>query len=137
MTEREIRMIAGPDPNPKKPDLQLPENACDAHCHIFGPGDVFPYHPNRSYTPPDAPKEALKALHDHLGIARAVIVHASCHGAYMDATLDAIAWSEGAYRGTSIVEPDISDAELAALPRGRHPRRAVQLRAPPGERAGA
>ena len=112
MTEREIRLIAGPDPDPKKPDLQLPANACDAHCHIFGPGDTFPYHPNRSYTPPDAPKEALKALHDHLGIARAVIVHASCHGAYMDATLDAIAWSQGAYRGTSIVEPDITDAEL-------------------------
>ena len=113
MTEREIRTIPGPDPNPKKPDLELPPNSCDAHCHIFGPGDVFPYHPDRSYTPPDAPKEALAALHGHLGIARAVIVHASCHGVYMDATLDAIAASGGRYRGTSIVSPDISDAELA------------------------
>ena len=104
--------IPGPDPNPKKPDLQLPPGACDAHCHVFGPGDRFPYHPNRAYTPPDVPKEALKALHDHLGIERAVIVHASCHGEYMDATLDAIAWSNGTYRGTSVVSPDISDKEL-------------------------
>ena len=112
MTEREIRTIPAPDANPIKPRLQLPPGACDAHCHIFGPGDVFPYHPDRSYTPPDAPKERLNALHDHLGIERAVIVHASCHGVYMDATLDAIAWSGGKYRGTSIVDPDISDAEL-------------------------
>lgn len=112
MAEREIKTIPGPDPNPKKPDVQLPPGACDAHCHVFGPGAVFPYHPNRAYTPPDAPKEALKALHDHLGVERAVIVHASCHGVYMDATLDAIASSGGAYMGTSIVEPDVTDADL-------------------------
>ena len=107
--------IPGPDPNPIAPTLKLPANACDAHCHIFGPGDRFPYHPDRAYTPPDAPKERLKALHDHLGIERAVIVHASCHGPCMDATLDAIAASGGKYRGTSIVDPDITDAELQRL----------------------
>lgn len=105
-------LIPAPDPNPIKPSVQLPPGACDAHCHVFGPGDRFPYHPDRSYTPPDAPKEALKQLHDFLGVQRAVIVHASCHGVYMDATLDAIAWSGGSYRGTSIVSPDITDAEL-------------------------
>jgi predicted TIM-barrel fold metal-dependent hydrolase len=30
----------------------------------------------------------------------------------MDATLDAIAWSGGKYRGTSVVSPEISDTEL-------------------------
>jgi len=112
------RLIAGPDPNPVKPSVALPAGACDSHCHIFGPGDVFPYHPNRSYTPPDAGKETLKALHDHLGIERAVIVHASCHGPYMDATLDAIAHSNGKYRGTAMVEIDVSDAELRRLHEG-------------------
>lgn len=109
------RMIAGPDPNPVKPSVTLPAGACDAHCHVFGPGNEFPYHPNRAYTPPDAGKQTLKKLHDFLGIDRAVIVHASCHGVYMDATLDAIAHSNGKYRGTSIVEPTISDAELRRL----------------------
>lgn len=112
MSEREIRTIAGPDPNPKKPTLELPAGACDAHCHVFGPAAVFPYHPDRAYTPPDASKESLRALHDHLGIDRAVIVHASCHGTYMDATLDAISWSQGKYRGTAIVEPSVTDTEL-------------------------
>ena len=106
------KIIAAPDPNPTKPKIKLPPNACDAHCHIFGPADKFPYHPDRAYTPPDAGKDALKKLHDFLGIERAVIVHASCHGVYMDATLDGIATSNNKYRGTSIVSPDITDKEL-------------------------
>jgi 2-pyrone-4,6-dicarboxylate lactonase len=112
------KMIAGPDKYPVKPSLPLPEGACDSHCHIFGPGDQFPYHPNRSYTPPDAGKDTLKSLHDYLGIDRAVIVHASCHGTYMDATLDAIASSNGNYRGTAMVDKDVSDAELRRLHEG-------------------
>ena len=112
------RLIAGPDQNPVKPSLTLPANACDSHCHIFGPANLFPYHPNRSYTPPDAGKYTLKALHDLLGIERAVIVHASCHGTIMDATLDAIASSNGKYRGTAMVEIDVSDAELRRLHEG-------------------
>jgi len=52
-----MKTCQAPDPNPKKPDIKLPPGACDAHCHVFGPGHVFPYHPERSYTPPDAPKE--------------------------------------------------------------------------------
>ena len=39
------RLIAGPDPNPIKPSVTLPPGACDAHCHVFGPGEKFPYHP--------------------------------------------------------------------------------------------
>jgi len=56
-----------PDPNPIKPALTLPPGACDAHCHVFGPADKFPYSPDRSYTPPDAPVENLRKLHAHLG----------------------------------------------------------------------
>ncbi|QJE02805.1 amidohydrolase family protein [Massilia forsythiae] len=107
-----------PDPHPVKPIHQLPPGACDAHCHVFGPAAVFPYAADRSYTPPDAPKEALRALHRRLGVSRAVIVHASCHGTDNRVTLDAIASSDGAYRGVANVDPDIGDAELAALHAG-------------------
>ena len=69
----------------------MPPHATDAHCHVFGPGNMFPYAPDRRYTPDDAPKEMLRALHDHLGIERAVIVQASCHGTDNAAMLDCIA----------------------------------------------
>jgi predicted TIM-barrel fold metal-dependent hydrolase len=107
-----------PDPRPLKPAIELPPGACDAHCHVFGPAARFPYAPERSYTPPDAPVESLRKLHAHLGISRAVIVHASCHGSDMAVTLDAIASSGGAYRGVAVVEDAVTDGELARLHAG-------------------
>src|SRR6202163_4909085 len=75
----------------RKPQYKLPPGSCDAHCHVFGPAVTFPYAPNRRYTPEDAPKEALAAMHARLGLERAVIVQASCHGSDNRAMLDAIA----------------------------------------------
>ena len=107
-----------PDPDPVKPRFVLPPGACDAHCHVFGPASRFPYAPDRSYTPPDAPVASLRRLHAHLGIARAVIVHASCHGTDMQVTLDAIASSGGAYRGVACVDDSVTNDELTALHAG-------------------
>jgi len=104
-----------PDPHPVRPAQQLPANACDAHCHVFGPAEVFPYAPDRSYTPPDAPFDQLVALHDFLGLSRGVIVQASCHGTDNTAMLDAIARGNGRYRGVAIVDGDVTDAQLADL----------------------
>ena len=42
--------------------------AVDAHCHVFGPGDVFPFAPERKYTPCDASAAQLFALRDRLGL---------------------------------------------------------------------
>jgi predicted TIM-barrel fold metal-dependent hydrolase len=107
-----------PDPDTRTPDYVAPAGACDAHCHVFGPGDVFPYAPTRKYTPPDAPKENLMALHDKLGIKRAVIVQASCHGTDNNAMLDAIASSSGRYLGICNAAADFSDEEFARLHEG-------------------
>ena len=51
-------------PNPSTPTFTLPQGAVDAHCHVFGPGDQFPYAPERKYTPCDASKDQLFALRD-------------------------------------------------------------------------
>lgn len=107
-----------PDPNTRTPNYKMPPGACDAHCHVFGPAHVFPYALDRAYTPPDAPYEDLVRLHRGLGVERAVIVHASCHGSDMRVTLDAIARSGGAMRGVAVVDPGVTDADLAALDAG-------------------
>jgi 2-pyrone-4,6-dicarboxylate lactonase len=101
----------------RKPSFQLPPDACDAHCHVFGPGNVFPYAPNRRYTPDDAPKEMLKALHDHLGISRAVIVQASCHGSDNRAMLDALAWRPEHYRGVAILDENTPGTDIPVMHR--------------------
>jgi len=110
-----VKTIKPYDENPVKPAYEMPADACDAHCHVFGPANHFPYSPVSTYTPKDAGFDTLRALHDHLGIERAVIVQASCHGTDNRAMVDAIARSNGRYRGVGMVDGDVTDAELEAL----------------------
>lgn len=102
-------------PSPKKPDYVPPAGAVDAHCHVFGPADQFPFAPERKYTPCDASKDQLWALRDHLGFSRNVIVQATCHGSDNRALVDALEHSGGLARGVATVKPDITDEELQAL----------------------
>ena len=100
---------------PVKPQFVLPAGAVDAHCHVFGPGEQFPYAPERKYTPCDASKAQLFALRDHLGFARNVIVQATCHGADNRALVDACLAANGKARGVATVRRSVTDAELQQL----------------------
>jgi 2-pyrone-4,6-dicarboxylate lactonase len=110
--------IPGPDPHTRTPNFKLPALACDAHCHIFGPGSKYPYAPDRPYTPPDAPLEDFRALHAKLGVGRAVIVNASVHGTDNRVALDAIAASGGAYRAVANIDDRIAERALRELHEG-------------------
>jgi 2-pyrone-4,6-dicarboxylate lactonase len=101
--------------SPRKPAFRPPAGAVDAHCHVFGPGEVFPYARERKYTPTDAPKEKLWALRDFLGFERNVIVQGTCHGADNRALVDALHASGGRARGVATVKREVTDAELRAL----------------------
>ena len=79
-----------------KPRFQVPPGSVDAHCHVFGPGHLFPFAPERKYTPCDASRDQLFALRDHLGFERNVIVQATCHGADNSALIDALRHSDEA-----------------------------------------
>jgi 2-pyrone-4,6-dicarboxylate lactonase len=103
------------DPQPRAPRLRLPADACDSHVHVFGPAERFPYAAGRNFTPVDAPKEALFALHRTLGISRCVIVQSAVHGLDNRVVEDAIAAGGGRYLGVALVPVDVSDAELARL----------------------
>ena len=114
MTDR----IVSWHPSPSKPRYVPPPGAVDAHCHVFGPMALHPFSPKAKYLPEDAGPEMLFALRDHLGFEKNVIVQASCHGTDNAATLDAIAKSDGKARGVAVVDPAISEAELAAFHAG-------------------
>jgi 2-pyrone-4,6-dicarboxylate lactonase len=103
--------------NPSKPEFKAPAGAVDAHCHVFGPANKFPYHPKRKYTPCDAPKEKLFELRDFLGFERNVIVQASCHGTDNAALIDALEAAKGLARGVAVVDPAINEEELKAMHR--------------------
>jgi 2-pyrone-4,6-dicarboxylate lactonase len=102
-------------PNPSKPTFTLPAGAVDAHCHVFGPGDIFPFAPERKYTPCDASWEDLFSLRDYLGFDKNVVVQATCHGSDNSALLDVLERSDGRARGVVTVKPDISAEELQRM----------------------
>jgi len=103
------------NPSPSKPTLKLPGGACDAHVHVFGPSDRFPFSPTRAFTPSDTPKEALFALHAMLGIERCVIVQSNAHGFDNSAVADAIAAKGGSYLGVALVATTATGDELQRL----------------------
>lgn len=101
--------------SPRRPAPALPAGACDAHVHVFGPDARFPFAPGRAYTPGEAPKERLFALHDHLGIEHCVVVQSNAHGFDNRAAADALAARPGRYVGIALVPLAVEDAELRRL----------------------
>ena len=112
---RPLPYCAAPDPAPRVPKIAVPSGACDCHVHVFGPAERYPYQEERSYTPPDSPPTALFALHETLGIDRAVLIQASVHGIDNTAVIDAVAQAPDRLRAVAAVQQDVTDRELAAL----------------------
>lgn len=111
-----IPTVAGPVPLASKPTRYMPPaNACDAHCHVFGPAAQFAFSPSRTYTPPDSGIEDFERLQQRLGLSRAVFVQASCHGTDNAAMVDAIQRGNGRYAGVAMIDESFTDEDLAYL----------------------
>lgn len=97
---------------------RLPKNTCDTHLHIFGDARTYPAgNPHALYRPPeDCTFAAMQAMHEALGVDRAVFVQPTIYGTDHRLMHDAL---KGAprhkYRGVAIIDDSVSDAELARL----------------------
>ena len=108
--------IPGPHPDPHPPRrFRPPPDACDAHCHVFGPAARFPFAADRAYTPPDSGIDAFEALQDRLGLTRAVFVQASCHGTDNSAMVDAIGRGRGRYAGVAMIDESFTVGDIGRL----------------------
>ena len=111
-TPDELPLVAGPVAHSRRPAEMPVQGAWDTHAHIFGPVDRFPFAPGRGYTPPPAPVEQYIALHDHLGIARGVIVQGNAHGFDNSVVLDALARFPDRFRGVAITDTRVAPETL-------------------------
>jgi predicted TIM-barrel fold metal-dependent hydrolase len=102
----------------RKPAFLLPRGACDTHVHIWGPFDCFPLAKGAPYTPPERTSDDLLALHERLGVDRAVIVQTTVYKADNRAMLDGIARSNGRWRGVALIDESFDDAGFRALHEG-------------------
>jgi len=89
------------------------EGACDTHVHIYEPG--YPLAPTATFTPPDAPTPAYRAVQQALGLQRAIIVQPTGYGFDNRCTLSAVARLGDGARAVVVVHPDVDDAELKRL----------------------
>jgi 2-pyrone-4,6-dicarboxylate lactonase len=110
-------------PNEPPPAFRAPPLACDAHFHIFGPADRYPYGIGMAeklrYAPPLAPLSDYLVLADLLGIERFVFVQPSAYGRDNACMLDAMR-EIGVERCRGIVDvdenaPDALLSEMNAL----------------------
>jgi predicted TIM-barrel fold metal-dependent hydrolase len=102
----------------RKPAFIVPRGACDTHVHIWGPFDRFPLAKGAPYAPPERTSNDLVALHERLGVDRAVIVQTTVYKSDNRAMLDGIAQSNGRWRGVALIDESFDDAAFRALHEG-------------------
>lgn len=97
----------------RRPRQRLPDQAVDCHFHVFGRATAYPYARGRSYTPPDAPLAEYERLADTLGFSRAVIIQPSPYGLDNRRTLSVLPETSMPMRAVLVLDPTITEAELA------------------------
>jgi len=93
-----------------------PAGAADCHVHVIGPKARFPLARARSYTPMDAPTDALAAMLKRLGLDRVVLVQPSFYGTDNACMLDCMAALPGS-RGVAVLPAQAPGSELDELDR--------------------
>jgi 2-pyrone-4,6-dicarboxylate lactonase len=100
-----------------EPAYAAPAIACDAHFHVFGATERYPYGTDIRYKPPYEPLEAYLKLARRLGFVRYVFVQPSAYGFDNSCMLDSMRELDPAIR-RGIIDLDESktgDKELADL----------------------
>ena len=99
-----------------EPAYAAPALACDAHFHVFGAAERYPYGSDLRYKPPYAPLESYMALARRLGFRRFVFVQPSAYGFDNDCMFDAMRAIDPATRRgiVDLDETSVMDGQLAA-----------------------
>ena len=103
-------------PHDAQPEFRSPPGGCDAHFHVFGPAQRYPYGSELRYTPPLAPLADFLELSQKLGLSRYVFVQPSAYGRDNRCMLDAMREvGKARCRGIVDIDENAPDAELARL----------------------
>ena len=100
-----------------EPRFKAPPDGCDAHFHVFGPAECYPYSADLRYQPPHAPLEDFLALSRRMGFERYVFVQPSAYGRDNTCMLDAMRAVGDRCRGIVDIDENAPDAELDRLNR--------------------
>jgi len=98
-----------------EPAFAAPAQACDAHFHIFGAADRYPYGADLRYKPPYEPLQAYLKLAQRIGFRRFVFVQPSAYGFDNSCMLDAMSELDPSVRRgiVDVDETSVTDQQLA------------------------
>jgi predicted TIM-barrel fold metal-dependent hydrolase len=108
--------VTGHDPDGgMEPAYGAPAHACDAHFHIFGSQERYPYGTDLRYKPPYTPWESYIALARRIGFVRFVFVQPSAYGFDNSCMFDAMRQLDPSLRRgiVDIDETSTSDRQFA------------------------
>jgi predicted TIM-barrel fold metal-dependent hydrolase len=112
---RSTALCLGPLPEIEPATFVVPPGACDTHAHVVSAASLYPFTPDRSYTPPPAPEDKYLAMLDAMGMSRGVLVQISVYGTDNRYMLDVLARHPDRLRGVAVVDADSDDAELQRM----------------------
>lgn len=97
------------------PKVNIPENACDCHHHIYDPVR-FAYQPTDVRNQPPATASCYRMLQERLGTMRNVIIQPSAYGTDNSCTLDALrSMGKENTRAVAVVDETVTDQELSRM----------------------
>ena len=98
-----------------EPAYAAPTQACDAHFHVFGSEDHYPYGSDLRYKPPCEPLEAYLKLARRIGFERFVFVQPSAYGFDNSCMFDAMRQLDPSLRRgiVDLDETSTTERELA------------------------
>lgn len=92
---------------------KVPANSADCHLHIYE--SRFPADPKSTLRPADATAADYRVIQKRLGMTRCVVVQPSTYGVDNRCMLEGVRQLGRDARGVAVVNPDVSDAELAGM----------------------
>ena len=96
----------------ERPAFEVPDLACDAHMHVFGPLDRYQCVARPHYTLPDGKLASYLQLMAVLKLKRFVIVQPSFYGTDNRCMIDALEVAGSIARGVAMIEEDTDAATL-------------------------
>lgn len=110
-----IRECLPPRPASAPKRIEVPGGAWETHAHVIGPAAEYPFVPGRHFNPPPASPADFVAMLDKVGIQYGVVVQVSVHGTDNRFLLQALRQYPDRLRGVAVIDPAISDKEVAVL----------------------
>ncbi|CAB3762197.1 amidohydrolase family protein [Paraburkholderia humisilvae] len=93
----------------------MPAGAVDTHAHVIGEPPLYPWMPDRAYTPVPAPADAYLRMLDDTGSTYGVLVQVSVHGQDNTLMLETLRANRARLKGVVVPTLRLADAAYQAM----------------------